>query len=52
VNKALADPGFKARLADLGADAFASSPAGFGQYVADYTAKWAKVIRAVGIKAE
>ncbi|HUD89172.1 MAG TPA: tripartite tricarboxylate transporter substrate binding protein [Xanthobacteraceae bacterium] len=52
VNKALADPGFKARLADLGADAFASSPAEFGQYVADYTAKWAKVIRAAGIKAE
>jgi tripartite-type tricarboxylate transporter receptor subunit TctC len=31
---------------------FASSPAEFGKFIADYTEKWAKVIRAAGIKAE
>jgi len=52
VNAALADPTFKARLADLGAEPFASSPAEFGKFIVDYTEKWGKVIRAAGIKAE
>ena len=29
-----------------------ATPAEFGKYVADYTEKWAKVIRAANIKAE
>ena len=52
VNAALADPTFKARLADLGAEPFAGSPAEFGKFIVDYTEKWGKVIWATGIKAE
>lgn len=52
VNAALADPTLKARLADLGAEPFAGSPAEFGKFIVDYTEKWGKVIRAAGIKAE
>jgi tripartite-type tricarboxylate transporter receptor subunit TctC len=52
VNAALADATFKARLADLGMQPFAGSPAEFAKFIADYTDKWGKVIRAAGIKAE
>ena len=52
VNAALADPAFKTRLADLGAEPFAGSPAEFGKFVVEYTEKWRKLIRAAGIKAE
>lgn len=52
VNAALADPAFKKRLADLGAEPFAGSPAEFGKFVVEYTEKWRKVIWTAGIKAE
>jgi tripartite-type tricarboxylate transporter receptor subunit TctC len=52
VNAALADAAFKARLADLGGEPFASSPAEFGKFTADYADKWSKVIRAANIKPE
>jgi tripartite-type tricarboxylate transporter receptor subunit TctC len=52
VNAALADPAFKARVGDLGMEPFPSSPAEFRDFIAGYTEKWAKVIRATGIKAE
>jgi tripartite-type tricarboxylate transporter receptor subunit TctC len=52
VNAALADPGFRARLAGLGSEPFANSPAEFGTFIVDYTEKWGKVIRAAGIKAQ
>jgi tripartite-type tricarboxylate transporter receptor subunit TctC len=52
VNSALADPDFKARLADLGGQSFANSPAEFGKFIADETEKWAKVIKFAGIKPE
>ena len=32
--------------------AFAGSPAEFGKFIAARTEKWAKVIRAAGIKAQ
>ncbi len=51
VNAALVDPTFKARLADLGAEPFAGTPAEFGTFIVDFTEKWGKVIRAAGIKA-
>jgi tripartite-type tricarboxylate transporter receptor subunit TctC len=51
INAALADPKTKARLADLGCLVFAGSPADFGAFVAGEIEKWAKVIRAAGIKA-
>jgi tripartite-type tricarboxylate transporter receptor subunit TctC len=52
VNAALGDPAFKTRLVDLGAEPFAGSPAAFGAFIAEFTEKWGKVIRAAGIKAE
>ena len=45
INAGLADPKIKARIADLGATAFAGSPADFGKFIADETEKWGKVIR-------
>ncbi len=52
VNAALADTTFRARLTDLGGEPFASSPAEFGKFIAEYTEKWGKVIRAAGIKVD
>ena len=51
-NAGLDDPKIKARLADLGGTALAGSPSDFGRLIAAETEKWAKVIRATGIKAE
>jgi tripartite-type tricarboxylate transporter receptor subunit TctC len=52
INQALTDPKLKARFAELGATPFASSPGAFAKFVADDTAKWAKVIKAANIKIE
>ena len=52
INAALADPKFKARLADLGGEALVGSPDDFGKLVVDETEKWGKVIRAANIKPE
>jgi tripartite-type tricarboxylate transporter receptor subunit TctC len=52
INAALADPKFKARLADLGGTALSGSSAEFGKFIADETEKWGKVIRAANIKPE
>jgi tripartite-type tricarboxylate transporter receptor subunit TctC len=51
-NAGLADPKMKARLADLGGDVLALSPADFGRLIAEETEKWGKVIRAANIKAD
>ena len=52
INAGLADPKIKARLADLGGEVLALSPADFGKLIADETEKWAKVIKSAGIKPE
>ncbi len=52
INAALAEPKFKARLADLGAVPLAGSPADFGKLIANETEKWGKVIRTAHIKSE
>ena len=52
INAGLANSKLKARLADLGGTPLAGPPDDFGKLIADETEKWAKVIRAVGIKAE
>src|SRR6516165_1309388 len=52
INAGLADPKLKAQFENLGAEIFSDSPAQFGKFIADYTQKWAKVIRAAGVKAE
>ncbi len=48
----LADPGMKARMADLGADPMPMTPAEFSKLMADETVKWGKVIREANIKIE
>ena len=48
----LVDPVAKARLADLGGEVLALSPADFGKLITDETETWAKVIQAANIKPE
>ena len=53
INAALFDDKIKQRLADLGAETLPQMPpAAFAKYVADDVAKWAKVIKAAGMKPE
>jgi tripartite-type tricarboxylate transporter receptor subunit TctC len=49
---ALADPGIKSKLVDLGFVPTPMSPAVWGKFVADESEKWAKVIKFAGVKAE
>jgi tripartite-type tricarboxylate transporter receptor subunit TctC len=52
LNAALVDPRIKARIAELGTAVFPTSPSEFGNFIAEETEKWGKVIRALNIKAE
>jgi tripartite-type tricarboxylate transporter receptor subunit TctC len=52
INAALADPKFKARLADLDATVIAGSPADFGKLIAEETEKWGRVIRLANIRPD
>jgi hypothetical protein len=52
INAGLADPKLKGRLADLGGDVLALSPADFGELIADETEKWVKAVKFAGIKPE
>jgi tripartite-type tricarboxylate transporter receptor subunit TctC len=52
VNAALADASFRAKLAQLGLEPFAGTPAEFAKFIAAHAEKWGKIIRAAGIKAE
>ena len=52
VNAGLSDPRIRQRLLDLGLLIGGGSPADYGQFIAGEIEKWAKVIRAAGIKAE
>jgi tripartite-type tricarboxylate transporter receptor subunit TctC len=52
INGALADPTMKRKLAELGGDVLALSPAETGQVIARETEKWLKVVRFAGIKSE
>src|SRR5215471_14858444 len=49
INAGLADPKIKMRLADLGGDVLALSPADFGKLIAEETEKWGKVVNFAGI---
>jgi len=51
VNAGLADPAMRSRLDDLGIVVLTGSPADFAQLIAEETAKWAKVVRFTGDKA-
>ena len=50
--KALNTPQMRERFAGIGADAVSDSPAEFGAFVEAETAKWGKLIRAIGVKLE
>jgi tripartite-type tricarboxylate transporter receptor subunit TctC len=53
INAGLTDTKMKARFADLGGyTPFTSSPIELRKFIADDVEKWAKVIRAVGIRAQ
>ncbi len=52
VNEALADPGVKAKLAQLGGTLIPATPEDFGKVIAEETDKWAKVVKATGATAE
>jgi len=52
MNKALADPKAKARLADLGVEPMPMTAAEFTGFVGSEADKWTKVIRAAGVVAD
>jgi tripartite-type tricarboxylate transporter receptor subunit TctC len=52
INAGLADDKIKTRLAEIGTVVRGGSPADFGKFIADETAKWGKVIRDAGIKPD
>jgi tripartite-type tricarboxylate transporter receptor subunit TctC len=51
-NAVLADPRFKARVADLGGMVMPLSPAAYAKRVAEETEKWAKVVKFSGAKPD
>jgi tripartite-type tricarboxylate transporter receptor subunit TctC len=50
INAGLVDPQITAKLKDLGGDTIAMTPGEFGKFLADETAKWAKVVKFSGAK--
>jgi tripartite-type tricarboxylate transporter receptor subunit TctC len=52
INAALADPKIQARLAQIGSAPAPMSRIEFGKFIVEYTAKWGRVLRAAGIKAQ
>jgi tripartite-type tricarboxylate transporter receptor subunit TctC len=52
IRDALADPAIKERIKNLGGETEPMSVAAFGKFMADETAKWAKVVKFANIKAE
>jgi tripartite-type tricarboxylate transporter receptor subunit TctC len=50
VNLALADPTFAARIADFGGLPFATSPSEFRNFIAEFTAKWSRLIKSANIR--
>jgi tripartite-type tricarboxylate transporter receptor subunit TctC len=51
-NATLADPAVKARFADLATDQFVSTQAEFAKFIVEDADKWAKVVKAAGLKVE
>jgi tripartite-type tricarboxylate transporter receptor subunit TctC len=52
VTAGLANPKLQAKFAELGGIPMPLSPAEFGKFVADDTAKWAKVVKAANLSVE
>jgi tripartite-type tricarboxylate transporter receptor subunit TctC len=49
INAALADPEFKARIADIGGTILPGSPSDFGKLIVEETDKWSKVVKFANI---
>lgn len=52
VNAVLADPAHQAQLANLGSEPLSMTPAEFRKFIADETARWAKVLKFAGVKPQ
>jgi tripartite-type tricarboxylate transporter receptor subunit TctC len=52
INRMLADPKMRERLAELGGKPIGGTPEDFGKVIAAETAKWGKVVTASGAKVE
>jgi tripartite-type tricarboxylate transporter receptor subunit TctC len=52
INAGLVDSEIQARLAQLGSVTAPMTPAEFGKFIVDETAKWGKILKSAGIKAE
>jgi tripartite-type tricarboxylate transporter receptor subunit TctC len=52
INAGLADPQLKAKIKELGGETMVMTPAQFGKFLTDETAKWAKVVKFSGAKAD
>lgn len=52
INQVVAKPEVKKRLADLGFDAFSSTPEAFAQFVSDQRTLWGKLIKDAGIEQQ
>jgi len=52
INAVLADAKLKTRLVELGGQPTPGTPADFGQFIADETDKWGKVVREAGLKID
>jgi tripartite-type tricarboxylate transporter receptor subunit TctC len=52
VNRALADPAMRTKLAELGGKPLSGTPEDFGKVIAEETAKWAKVVVSSGATVE
>ena len=51
-NRVLADPEVRSRMIALGADPHGNAPAEFARFIREDQAKWAKLMREAGIKAD
>jgi tripartite-type tricarboxylate transporter receptor subunit TctC len=52
LRKIIAKPEVKARLAEMGFDAFSSTPEELGEFVKAELVKWTKLIKEAGIEPE
>jgi tripartite-type tricarboxylate transporter receptor subunit TctC len=49
INAVVADPKMQTSLVGLGATPMSTTPAAFGKFIANETAKWGKVVKFAGI---